>query len=716
MKTVTLPRLELNAAVLLAKLMRTKKKALRAKISKIVYYSDSEVTLAWIRGTPNKWKTYVANRVHEIQRLTEKGDWRYVNTKENSADCASLGLLPETLINHSLWWDGPEFLKNISDNESEMQYTTEQELKRESKVAMAASLEQKDDIFERFSTLKRAVRVIAWCKRARKTNKTGEKSSILEPEELESATSLLIKLCQQQHFTEDISNITETGYCNKKSKIKSLNPFIDGHGILRVGGRLENSDFGFDKKHPIILPYGSRLAQWIIDDAHKNLMHGGNQLTLAQIRHRYWIPGAKRAVKMQINRCITCHRFRAKATQQLMGSLPGVRTKIVQKVFTNTGTDLAGPIRMKMSTGRGQKIQKGYIVLFIYMSTRAVHIEAVSDLTAEAFITAFNRFVARRGNVSRVYSDNGSNFVLANKILQLESEQAIKDYNIKIKTGLSQMGTKFYFNPPSARWFSGIWERHIGSIKYHLKRTVGERILTFEEITTVLLQIEACIEFMRPMTPLSESPTDLEVITPGHFLVGDALTAPLETNRMDVPVNRLNRWELCCRLKQEFWQKWTNDYLTQLQGRSKWTEKSRNLEIGDMVLLMDEVNAPLRWPLARVTKIFPARDGLVRVVEIRSNGKIYKRPIGKLALLPIEKSNAGETDETPQNAIKPKGETGGETEPTTIISACTIIDKNCDQKQIKTAGTRKVSPKFGIKSVLMCSIIFGFAIWECGYV
>ena len=129
-------------------------------------------------------------------------------------------------------------------------------------------------------------------------------------------------------------------------------------------------------------------------------------------------------MRAYIHKCVRCHRFRATATQQMMGNLPCPRTKMMEKVFTHTGTDLAGPIRMKMSSGRGQKITKGYIVLFICMTTRAVHIEVVSDQSAEAFSAALNRFVARRGNVKKLYSDNGPNFILANKILQLENEQA----------------------------------------------------------------------------------------------------------------------------------------------------------------------------------------------------------------------------------------------------------------------------------------------------
>lgn len=235
----------------------------------------------------------------------------------------------------------------------------------------------------------------------------------------------------------------------------------------------------------------------------------------------------------------------------------------------------------------------------------------------------------------QLHCDNGTNFVGANGILQLECEQAIKDYNLEIQKELNKYRTKFMFNTSLSPWMRGIWERGIGSIKYHLKRTIGEKILTYEELSTVLCQVEAILN-SRPIVSLSENPDDLDILTPGHFLVGSALTAPIEQNLLDTTLNRLSRWELCNRMKQEFWCKWSNDYITQLQKRSKWSDIEKNLAVGDIVLLKEENTPPLRWPLGRISKIFPDEDGLVGVVEVQAKGKIYKRPIVKLAPLPID--------------------------------------------------------------------------------
>lgn len=180
---------------------------------------------------------------------------------------------------------------------------------------------------------------------------------------------------------------------------------------------------------------------------------------------------------------------------------------------------------------------------------------------------------------------------------------------------MSVVQTKFHFNPAYSPWMGGISKRAVGSIKYHLKRTVKDQVLSYEEFTTVLIQIKAILNSRR-LSPMSENPEDLDVLTPGHFLVGTALTAPVESDHTNTEMNRLTNWELCGRLKQEFRTKWSNDYVTLLQKRGKWTEKQRDFKVGDMVLLKEENTAPLFWPLGRIERIYKGGDNSVRVAEV----------------------------------------------------------------------------------------------------
>lgn len=224
---------------------------------------------------------------------------------------------------------------------------------------------------------------------------------------------------------------------------------------------------------------------------------------------------------------------------------------------------------------------------------------------------------------------------------------------MKIAGELAIMHTKFHFNPALSPWMGGIWERGIGSIKHHLKRTVGSKILNYEELTAILIQIEAILN-SRPLTPLNDNPDELESLTPGHFLVGGALTAPAEPDLLHVKENRLGRWELCVRLKQEFWKKWSNEYMAQLHKRSKWNEATENIEIGDMVLVKEGNTAPLFWPLGRITKIYRGNDGLVRVAKVLMRGKEFKRPIVKIALLPnMQKEETDEFEDEEIHLVTP---------------------------------------------------------------
>lgn len=701
----SLPRLELCAAVLLSELMEKVSKALRIPIAAKRYYSDSQITLAWIQGTPRRWETFVANRVAKIQKFSAIHEWRYVNTKENPADMASRGLEPAELIQNELWWHGPTWLlESTEDSDQNSLSKAFETTVGQRKTFVAMNILHDESLIERFSSLHKATRTVAYCnrfaknsrKRSQNEGNDSTKSYVLEVDELLQAKIQLIKMCQGIHFEEDIEHLKKHEQVSKKSSLRTLYPFLDTDGLLRVGGRLQNSLFGYDKKHPMIIPYKSALTQLIIDSAHKKTLHGGNQLTLAQIRHEFWIIGGSKAIRSYIHKCVRCHRFRAKSSVQLMGNLPIDRTRALVKPFSYTGTDYCGPFTMRMSKNGRIKPIKGYVAIFICFSTKAIHIEAVSDLTADAFIAAFRRFISRRGNVIKLYSDNGTNFIKARKILQLETERALKEYNEEIKEELSKYSTKFCFNPPSAPWFGGLWERNIGSIKYHLKRTVGDRILTYEELTTVLHQIEACLN-SRPLCRLTDGPDNTMILTPGHFLIGSALTAPVEPSLSEIRENRLSRWQLCERLKQEFWKIWSDEYISTLQKRNKWTEVNDNLKIGDIVLIKDEINPPLRWPLAKIVATFPGKDGLVRTVEVATGTKIYKRPVGKLAKLPIETNH--EQEKNDEKTLKLSSESDKKLIP------------ECDTKR-QTRSSSKINSNSAFLAMIL--VFFGLICTVCG--
>ncbi|KMQ89843.1 hypothetical protein RF55_10471 [Lasius niger] len=404
--------------------------------------------------------------------------------------------------------------------------------------------------------------------------------------------------------------------------------------MLRVGGRIKYAPLTDDQRHPIILPPESHLTYLFIDAEHRRTLHGGAQTILAAVRQRFWIPRGRQLVRRLIHRCLPCVRWRAVTPQPLMGSLPKARVT-PSRPFLHTGVDFAGPIWLRTTKGRGHKAYKAFLAVFVCFSSRAVHFEIVSDYSADAFLTAFRRFTARRRMCQAVYSDCGTNFVGADTRLKALFRAASSEAH-RIVGRLSDDGIKWHFNPPAAPHFGGLWEAAVKALKYYLRRVIGEAKLTFEEVTTLLAEVEACFN-SRPLRALTDDPEDLDALTSGHFLVGAPLNAIPEPSLLEVPANRLSRWRLLQQMWDHLWQRWTREYLQALIPRSKWWTLPRNLQEGQLCLLKAETTPPCRWPhhtLARITGLHPGEDSQMRVVDVRTASGNLTRPVIKIVPLP----------------------------------------------------------------------------------
>lgn len=303
-------------------------------------------------------------------------------------------------------------------------------------------------------------------------------------------------------------------------------------------------------------------------------------------------------------------------------------------VFEKVGVDYAGPFLIKYGHVRKPTIVKAYICLFVCLSVKAVHLELVSDLTTEAFIAALRRFISRRGFPSLMWSDHGTNFVGASRELRelcnfLCSQQA----QGTISEFCSSKNIEWRFIPEKAPHFGGIWESAVKSAKLHLSRVVGSVKLTFEEFSTILTQVEACLN-SRPLIPVNTADDDgIETLTPGHFLIGKPLATLPDPSFSYRSVSLLRRWHLCQNLLRHFWQRWCKEYLSAINKYNKWRSPTRNVTVGDVVLLQESGLVPTKWPLGRVTEIHPGKDNLVRVVTVKTSQGCYKRPVSKVAVL-----------------------------------------------------------------------------------
>ena len=337
-----------------------------------------------------------------------------------------------------------------------------------------------------------------------------------------------------------------------------------------------------------------------------------------------------RLVKSTIRTFVTGQRVKPHSAQQLMGDLPAdLVTR--GRAFSTSGLDYAKPIQVHTTKGRGHRSYKRYIAVFVRFTTRPIDLELVSD---PSFICAFRRFVGRRGICQNLYSDNATSFQGADRELKEMFRRASRFYS-EVASILANDGTNWTFIPPSAPHYGGLWETGVKSVKHHLKRVVGEHTLTFEVMSTFLVEIEACLNSW-PLRALNSDVNDLCTLTPSHFLKEGVSVLLPDENVPELPKNRLSRFQLLQRIRDNFWKRWSSEYLLYLQQREKWRNLSENFIIGRLVWLKDDRYPPSKWPLGRVIEVHPGSDHLERVVTVKTATSSLKRHVARLCQLFLE--------------------------------------------------------------------------------
>lgn len=639
---LTIPKLELSAATLLSQLMTRASDQLSAHISLThhICWSDSTIVLAWLNTPPHRLQVFEANRVTKITTSPLNLIWRHVPSELNPADCASRGISAQSLSAHDLWWS-PHWLKQPHETWPKMPpglgHHVLPGLKPNKFPAHIAVPDVDTDLLSRFSSLDKLVGVTACIKRFH-FNCTHipaqRRSGPLTATERREALHYWIRSVQHNEFAEDIHRLQSNQLCTVR--LQRLSPFLKDD-LLRVGGRLSNADIRYEARHPLILPSSSPLVHLIIEHYHTIHCHPGTDTLHAILRQQFWILSARRVIRHCVFKCVRCFRCRPKSKAPFMADLPTDRVT-PQPVFSQVSIDFAGPFLVKSSTLRNAKLLKAYFCVFVCLSTKAVHLEPVSSLSTDAFLATLQRFVSRRGTPSLIRSDCGTNFVGAkNQLMAIRNFLATNNDAITHK--LSSQRINWLLNPPSSPWFGGIHEIAVKSAKQLLYRVVGEQHLTFEEFSTLLARIEAVLN-SRPLCPLSSDPTDFESLTAGHFIIGRPLTALPEPSFDDRPLTALKRFQLIQALSQRFWTVWTKSYLHTLQTRSKWLSPSSHPQVGELVLIHDDNLPPLQWKRGRIARLLPGKDGVVRVVDLTTSSGTLRRPVMKIARLPISTEDA----------------------------------------------------------------------------
>ncbi|GFS75880.1 integrase catalytic domain-containing protein [Trichonephila clavipes] len=491
----------------------------------------------------------------------------------------------------------------------------------------------------------KVVRIVAWIFRFYHNSKSVSKvTGPLYTHELETSIKKVVKLLQNGEYHTELTLLKCNKSLPKSSKLQSLNVFLDSEGILRVGGRLRlQQTLKFEQKHPMLIPKEHHFTSLVIRHFHRVNFHAGQELVLSLIRQQFWIPHGKSSVKKELRNCIDCFKLVAKPVSQMMGDLPIERINPC-RAFEKVGIYFAGPITTKCQHTRKANNFKSYICFFICMCTKAVHLELVSSLSAAAFLSALRRFVCR-SYPSDIYSDNGTNFVGAlaylKDLFQLLHNSNFQDYS-------SSKNIQWHFIPPYAPNFGGVWEASVKLIKQHLLKTLKAAVLNFEELDTILCQIKACIN-SRPLYPLSSDPKDLQVLTPGHFLIGCPLLEFPDHSLTNQSLSINSRWSLLMKLKRMFWSRWQLCYLNTLQSRTKWMQGQKDLTVGSLVLIKNPASFSTRWTPGRIVATHPGADGICRVVTIQTSSGVMTRPVSQVAVLPLPPST---TSSRPPEDVK----------------------------------------------------------------
>lgn len=651
----TVPRLELCAAVLAVELADLISSEIDMQLDAITFYTDSKVVLGYIYNETRRFYVYVSNRVLRIRRSSRPGQWQYVPTDENPADLATRSVASSHLAD-TTWLCGPTFLKCPPRDSPERDIfelvhpDSDVEIRPQvSTLKTTASNKQlgaqRFSKFSSWKTLTRAITRLIHIARLFHEDTATKKSNCRgwhhchiahTLEDLTKAKSTVIRAVQEDVYAQEYACLMKEQKLPKQSPLRSLDPFIDTEGLLRVRGRIGEAELLQDEKYPLIIPGKHHVATLLVRHHHQHVQHQGRLFTEGAIRAAgFWIVGGKRRVSSVIHQCVTCRKLRGSFQSQKMASLPSDRLA-VEPPFTNVGLDVFGPWMVSARRTRGGLAQsKRWAVIFTCMSVRAVHIEVIESLDTTSFINALRRFLAIRGPVKCIRSDRGTNFIGACKELKIPSN--IDDASVK--KYLLEQDCTWSFNPPHASHMGGSWERMIGMARKILDSMflqLGPSKLSHEALITLMAEVTAIIN-ARPLVPVSTDPDDPLILTPATLLTQKVSLPSAPAGEFGVKDIFKRQWRQVQHLAQTFWNKWKRQYLSSLQPRRKWQSDNPNLEPGSIVLLKDDRLTRNEWPLGLVTQVFPSKDGKVRKAEIKvsrkDGSKLFLRPVTETVLL-----------------------------------------------------------------------------------
>ena len=626
LKPRSIQQKELQSAVLLSQLITEVKRVYPGV--KTTLWTDSTTTLAWIMvDDPRKHIVFVHTRVGIIRENTKVEEWRHVDSANNSADPGSRGLSLKQLMECELFWFGPRFLRDDSipwppekkyfktDVDVKKKYQVEEVFVNFTKLEHVPSPDQ----FETFEDMKMQT--------ARNNKEKEQQDGPITVQDLTKAEMDIIHTCQVESFSEEMQALEAGNQVLAKSKLAQAKPFLDDQKVMRSDSRLQDAELlDQETKNPIILPKNKKVTVLIIKEAHEKSNHAyALNWTVDEVKKRFYIPSCRQQVKKFLRHCKPCKMNFGRPRPAVMAPLPSVRVSNPMKTFFHVGVDYAGPFFTLK--GRGQARNKRWLCLFTCLVTRAVHLELAYGMNTDNFLMALNNFVARRGKVELIWSDRGTNFRGAQREIRELLQQLSED---ELQEHLATKGIKFKFNTAYSPHQGGVWESMVKSCKRAIFCVLKKQDFTDELLIAAFTQAENVVN-SRPLGYQSNDPNDHRVVTPNMFIHGrlEGYQMPASVDNTDF--NPRQRWRLVQQAVKHIWRRFLREIIPNLGIRQKWTRDQRNFEEGDEVLVI-EPNVPrYKWTIGRVTRTYPGRDNVVRIVDVRTeDGDILNKTVHRL--------------------------------------------------------------------------------------
>lgn len=639
----TIPQLELAGIELSAKIINWILNGnLPYHFEAIYGYSDSMIALAYLNIPVSKLKTYVANRVSNIHNLTAGTNvtWLYCSTHDNPADLASRGCQPQTIINNTVWFNGPTLLQTDfppSDCTDSSKVETPYLPDVKQAVLTATTTPESNPIFELtekisdFGKLRRITSYVLRFIRNCKLKKQERSDSLaIAYSEITNASNCLVNCIQNCQFPGLAASLAK-GKC--PANLSSLTPFVDPNGLIRVGGRLEHANLEFESKHPLLLPKNCNFSKIICRYYHTKCYHGGSNLSIGLLRATYWITHGKQLMKSVIHKCTICGKWNPKHPSPIQGQIPAYRLESTFPFRNSVGLDCMGPYQFKLTQRKNSPSAKLWGLIFVCEATRASHIEVLTSMNAKHFLAAVDRYTARRATPRVFRADCGSNFTAGFKQLS-EFARCLTENKDSIISELGSRSIEFQHIPAYTPWM-GSWEPMVKCCKKLLKVLLTEPMYLEEYITT-FTKVESMMNSRPYLEPSNDIKDGLELLCPANFLVGGPFaTAPSPPIENPNDIKPHCRWDRIKSIINQFWKRWHKEVLHTLMQTNKWKKGDKSdLKENQLVWVPDTRSNPASWPIGKISKIYPDSKGIVRVVDVTTASGILRRAARNLVIIP----------------------------------------------------------------------------------